>query len=73
VAFVDAVAPEYALIPVGYRNRFAMPHQAVLARLEARNLTVYRTDHHGAISLTVKKGALAVTPFLTEPGRNEPM
>ncbi|GAB6095844.1 DNA internalization-related competence protein ComEC/Rec2 [Desulfatiferula olefinivorans] len=63
-AFLDAVSPEYALISAGYRNRFAMPHQSVLRRLERRNLAVYRTDHHGALILTVKNGAMTLTPFL---------
>lgn len=48
-AFLQAVAPSIALIPVGYRSRFHHPHPAVVARYAARGIALYRTDLSGAI------------------------
>jgi competence protein ComEC len=53
--FLDAVKPQIALIPVGYRNRFRHPHPDVMARYAERGVKVYRTDDAGA--LTMKLGA----------------
>jgi competence protein ComEC len=49
--FIDVVAPSVALINAGYRNRFGHPRDAVLARYRERNISVLRTDWHGAIIL----------------------
>jgi competence protein ComEC len=51
VAFLDAVRPELALFPVGYRNRYRFPHRQVLRRLADRAVTRFDTARHGAISL----------------------
>jgi competence protein ComEC len=56
-AFIDAVAPKVALLPVGYRNRFRHPHPSVEARYLERNIPLHRTDEAGAI--TVKLPAIA--------------
>lgn len=53
-AFVRAVAPGYALIPVGARNRYGHPDPAVLARLARAGTRVYRTDRDGTITLTAR-------------------
>ena len=50
-AFIDAVAPAMALVPVGYRSRFRHPNGAVMDRYAARKIPLYRTDLLGAISL----------------------
>ncbi len=52
--FLDAVDPEYILIPVGYRNRYRMPHAAVIARYKSKNIPILKTFNSGAI--TVKFG-----------------
>ena len=65
-AFLDAVSPTMALVPVGYRSRFRHPHSAVMDRYAARNIPLYRTDFLGAITLkfaTDAKGKPAVTTF----------
>ncbi len=54
-AFVDAVRPEYALIPVGARNRYGHPDPQVLARLEGAGTRVYRTDRHGTVALIARR------------------
>jgi competence protein ComEC len=58
--FLDAVAPNVALINAGYRNRFGHPRPTVLDRYAARDIPVYRTDWHGAISIESQDGFATV-------------
>lgn len=50
-AFLDAVNPEYALIPVGFRNRYRMPHSTVLQRYRDMNIPIFETSKSGAITI----------------------
>jgi competence protein ComEC len=52
-AFIDRVAPRYALFQVGYKNRYGHPSARVLARYTERDIEVLRTDHHGMITLVL--------------------
>ncbi|MEN9417807.1 MAG: putative competence protein ComA [Pseudomonadota bacterium] len=47
-AFLDAVSPQVAFVQAGYRNRYGHPVREVLARYEARGITLVRSDHCGA-------------------------
>ncbi len=47
-AFLDAVAPQVAIVQSGYRNRFGHPTPAVLARLQEREIQVVDSPHCGA-------------------------
>jgi competence protein ComEC len=47
--FVEAVAPQHAIIPVGYRNRYKHPHPEVEARYRDAGVRVWRTDNDGAV------------------------
>jgi competence protein ComEC len=47
---LNAVAPAFAIISVGYRNSFGLPKPAVLQRLQASGVHVYRTDLDGAVT-----------------------
>ncbi len=51
-AFIDAVNPEYAIYSAGEGNSYGHPHQEVLDRLDAKNVTTYGTDVHGNIVVT---------------------
>lgn len=51
-AFLDAVSPQMAVIPVGNGNDYGHPAQAVLARLAAREAMVFRTDLDGTVVIT---------------------
>lgn len=51
--FVDAVAPQVAVLSVGYRNRFHHPHAAVMARYAARAVALRRTDAQGALRVVL--------------------
>ena len=69
-AFIDAVAPKVALVPVGYRSRFRHPNGAVMARYAARKIRIHRTDYLGAITVKFVPGhALAVSGFREEQQR----
>ncbi len=49
--FLDAVEADYILIPVGYRNRYRMPHSTVLQRYRDMHITIIETYKSGAISV----------------------
>jgi len=49
-AFLEAVAPEFAFISSGVRNRFGHPAPTTLASLSARRARVSRTDQEGALT-----------------------
>lgn len=49
-AFLDAVAPHFALVQAGYRNRFGHPAAAVLDRYLARQIEVFDSPHCGAMT-----------------------
>jgi competence protein ComEC len=47
--FIQAVAPRWAVVPVGYRNRFGHPSREVLERYRAAGAEILRTDLDGAV------------------------
>jgi competence protein ComEC len=52
--FLNRVKPQVAVISVGEWNRYGQPAQAVLDRLKAANVKLYRTDQQGEISITTR-------------------
>jgi competence protein ComEC len=60
-AFVRAVAPAYAVVTNGYRNRFGHPRAEIVARYRAFGAQILRTDLDGAIVFTFAEG-LPVVP-----------
>jgi competence protein ComEC len=52
-AFVTAVAPRYALVSAGHRNRFGHPHPEVIARYLAADAEVLATARDGAVRLAI--------------------
>jgi competence protein ComEC len=59
-AFVEKVAPRYAVFTVGYRNRFGHPREDVLERYREAGSALLRTDTAGAIEMRFSAGALRV-------------
>lgn len=55
--FLKRVQPEVAIVSCGDWNRYGHPAQAVLDRLRAANVKLYRTDLQGEITITTKGGA----------------
>jgi competence protein ComEC len=47
-AFLDAVAPQVAVVQAAYRSRFGHPAPDVMARYAERGITVVRSDRCGA-------------------------
>ncbi len=60
--FLRAVAPSFAIVGCGYRNRFGHPRANILARYAAIGARVLRTDHEGALTLDFT-GAGRLTPI----------
>lgn len=59
-AWVAAVAPRYAVVAAGYRNRFGHPKEEVLERYSAHNTRVLRTDYDGALVFRIEEGRISV-------------
>jgi competence protein ComEC len=54
VDFLNRVKPEVAIVSCGAWNRYGHPSQAVLDRLKALNVKLYRTDLQGEITITTR-------------------
>ena len=67
--FIAAVAPQEAVIPVGYRNRFGHPKAEVLERYEAGGVRVWRTDRDGALRLRLAPNGVTVSAWRDERRR----
>ena len=52
--FLNRVKPEVAIVSCGAWNRYGHPSQAVLDRLKAANVKLYRTDLQGEITITTR-------------------
>jgi len=52
--FLDRVKPQVAIVSCGAWNRYGHPAQAVLDRLRAANVKLYRTDLQGEITITTR-------------------
>ena len=68
-AFLTAVQPSVAVISVGADNDYGHPGTDVLARLEALNAEIYRTDTQGEIIIVSDGETLSIT---TDPTSREP-
>jgi len=62
-AFLKAVNPEYVLIPVGYRNRYRMPHSSVLVRYHAQSIKSLLSYSSGAISIKLGQKNSSSAPY----------
>ena len=51
--FLDAIKPKYALISCGQNNKFNHPSKEVVDRLDKQNVSIFRTDELGTITLTI--------------------
>jgi competence protein ComEC len=62
-AFIAAVQPQWALLPVGYRNRFGHPREEVLERYRASGAQMLRTDKAGAVLVKIDGDGISVEPY----------
>ena len=58
--FIEAVAPRWAVVPAGYRNRFGHPNAEVLERYRSAGVSIIRTDLDGAIHVVLGSDGLRV-------------
>lgn len=52
VDLLDTITPETVIVSCGLNNRYGHPAPALLERLAARNIAVYRTDLNGTVVWT---------------------
>jgi competence protein ComEC len=62
-AFLDAVRPQVALLPIGYRNRYHHPHPLVEARYRERGILLADSASAGAITLRLGKEDLQLQRY----------
>jgi len=62
VRFLEAVAPEDAVISVGAENRYGHPAQQTLDRLRKAGVKVYRTDLNGEIAIVTDGNTFEIHP-----------
>ena len=62
-AFLDATHPTLAIVQAGYLNRFGHPRPDVIARYDARGITVLRNDRDGAITVSMTRGTMTVDRY----------
>jgi competence protein ComEC len=65
---IAAVAPRWAVVPAGYRNRFGHPNGEVLERYRSAGAMIARTDLDGAVSVRLGTADIALE---TERRRRE--
>lgn len=58
--FLQAVQPDYVLIPAGYRNQFGHPHKDVLARYRQVDAIWLNSADSGAITIDAENSAWVV-------------
>jgi competence protein ComEC len=61
--FVAQVRPDVGVISVGAGNPYGHPHQRVLEVLAAHRVQVWRTDVHGAVTISSDGMQYQVVPF----------
>jgi competence protein ComEC len=62
-AFLQRVCPSVAVLSVGKDNLFRLPHPDTIARYHARNIPLFRTDRHGAVTITTDGKEIKIQAF----------
>lgn len=58
--FLDRVAPRWAVVSAGYRNRYGHPHPEVVDRYRARDIPLFNTARSGAVIAAVTREGIEV-------------
>ena len=61
--FIAAVQPRWAVLPVGYRNRFGHPQEDVVERYRASGAQLLRTDKAGAVLVRLEDAGISVQSY----------
>lgn len=64
--FLERISPKLSLISAGRQNRFGHPHPEVLDHLEQHSISIYRTDLHGAVRLSLRQGRTKIETVQNE-------
>ncbi len=62
--FLQRLKPKIAIFSVGFDNPFRLPSAQVLKRYRSLGVRIYRTDRHGAITISTDGDKLEVETFL---------
>ena len=62
--FIDAVAPQYAVISVGRRSPFGHPHKEIVERWKTAGVNVMTTGERGLISVSTDGKDLLIKTFV---------
>jgi competence protein ComEC len=65
LSFLQRLKPRIAIISVGFGNPFRLPSTQVLQRYRALGVKIYRTDQHGAITISTDGDKIEVETFLS--------
>lgn len=61
--FLMGVAPNTAVVSAGTRNPFHHPHQTTLERYKQQDVTLFRTDMDGAVTITGRDGSYETSTY----------
>jgi competence protein ComEC len=50
--FIDLIHPESVIISCGFNNPYRFPHPEVMDRYRQKDIQIFRTDDHGAVTIT---------------------
>ncbi|HLB30567.1 MAG TPA: DNA internalization-related competence protein ComEC/Rec2 [Gammaproteobacteria bacterium] len=67
--FIEAVGARHVLISAGYRNRFGLPNQDIIARYRAAGTIPLSTVRSGAITLDFRAEGIGITEYRRAAGR----
>ena len=60
-AFLDAAAPEAAVISCGQNNSYGHPHKETIERLKAAGAEIFRTDTGGAVLVRIDNKKIRIS------------
>jgi competence protein ComEC len=64
--FLDRVDPETVVVSCGFKNPYRFPHPEVIHRYAQKGIQVFRTDRHGAVTITSDGRDYRTAPFYSD-------
>jgi competence protein ComEC len=61
--FITAVQPDVVLIAAGFRNRYGLPNQDIIARYRQAGARILDTARHGAIEVHVNDAGISILTY----------
>ncbi len=62
-AFLNAVAPQYAVIMCGLNNDYGHPHKEIIQKLNKKGIEIYRSDQNGNIVMSSDGNTIEIKTF----------